>query len=114
MREVARLPSSSLSLGGVVMVEIPENEDGLTALVLRTKTGVYGWLNACPHDGRRLCQDPVYLLNRKTGHMQCMHHQAVFEPDTGLCDDGPCRGENLTSLPVEEKNGEIVVFMNYL
>ncbi|MEC7406531.1 MAG: hypothetical protein VX461_02170, partial [Candidatus Thermoplasmatota archaeon] len=67
MREVARLPSSSLSLGGVVMVEIPENEDGLTALVLRTKTGVYGWLNACPHDGRRLCQDPVYLLNRKTG-----------------------------------------------
>ena len=57
-REVARLPSSSLSMGGVLMLEIPENEDNLTALVLRTETGVYGWLNSCPHDGRSLCNDP--------------------------------------------------------
>ncbi len=111
MREVARLPSSSLSLGGVVMVEIPENEDGLTALVLRTKTGVYGWLNACPHDGRRLCQDPVYLLNRKTGHMQCMHHQATFDPESGVCDDGPCEGDTLREINTIETDGQIIVLL---
>ena len=111
MREVARLPSSSLSLGGVVMVEIPENEDGLTALVLRTKTGVYGWLNACPHDGRRLCQDPVYLLNRKTGHMQCMHHQATFDPESGVCDDGPCKGDTLREINTIETDGQIIVLL---
>ena len=111
MREVARLPSSSLSLGGVVMVEIPENEDGLTALVHRTKPGVYGWLNACPHDGRRLCQDPVYLLNRKTGHMQCMHHQATFDPESGVCDDGPCEGDTLREINTIETDGQIIVLL---
>ena len=77
VKEVARLQSSSLSLGDVKMFEIPENPDRLTALVLRTNKGVYGWLNACPHDGRRLCQDPAYLLKRKTGLIQCMHHHVA-------------------------------------
>ena len=39
-REVAILQSSDLSMGGVMMVEIPENEDKLTALILRTNSGV--------------------------------------------------------------------------
>ena len=110
-REVARLPSSSLSVGGVLMLEIPENEDNLTALVLRTETGVYGWLNSCPHDGRSLCNDPVYLLNRKTGLIQCMHHQASFGPDTGICTDGPCVGDKLREIKTFEKEGQIVVLL---
>ena len=110
-REVARIQSSSLPLGDVMMVEIPENEDKLTALVLRTTTGVYGWLNACPHDGRGLCQDPVYLLNRKTGLIQCMHHQATFDPESGVCEDGPCVGDKLREVKTIEKDGQIAVLL---
>ena len=110
-REVAILQSSTLTLGGVMMVAIPENEDNLTALILRTKTGVYGWLNSCPHDGRSLCQDPVYLLNRKTGLIQCMHHQATFDPESGVCDDGPCVGGKLREVTTIEKDGQIAVLL---
>ena len=110
-REVAILQSSTLKLGGVMMVAIPENEDNLTALILRTKTGVYGWLNSCPHDGRSLCQDPVYLLNRKTGLIQCMHHQATFDPESGVCDDGPCVGGKLREVTTIEKDGQIAVLL---
>jgi len=111
VKEIARLQSSSLSVGDVKMFQIPENPDRLTALVLRTNTGVYGWLNACPHDGRRLCQDPAYLLKRKTGLIQCMHHQATFDPESGICDDGPCLGEKLREVKITEKDGQIVVLL---
>ena len=111
MKEGARLHSSSQSLGDVKMFPIPENPDRLTALVLRTNKGVYGWLNACPHDGRRLCQDPAYLLKRKTGLIQCMHHQATFDPESGICDDGPCLGEKLREVKIIEKDGQIVVLL---
>ena len=111
VKEVARLQSSSLSLGDVKMFEIPENPDRLTALVLRTNKGVYGWLNACPHDGRRLCQDPAYLLKRKTGLIQCMHHHATFDPESGVCDDGPCLGDKLREVKIIEKDGQIVVLL---
>ncbi|MED5303729.1 MAG: Rieske (2Fe-2S) protein [Candidatus Thermoplasmatota archaeon] len=110
-REVAILQSSDLSMGGVMMVEIPENEDKLTALILRTNSGVYGWLNACPHDGRSLCQDPVYLFSRKSGLIQCMHHQATFDPESGVCEDGPCVGEKLREVTTVEKDGQIAVLL---
>ena len=111
LTEVARLQSSSLSSGEVKMIEIPENADKLTALVIRTNTGVYGWLTACPHDGRRLCQDPAYLIKRKTGLIQCMHHQATFDPESGVCDDGPCLGDKLREVKTIEKDGQIIVLI---
>ena len=112
--EIARIPSSSIAPNEASMIDIPNNVDGLTAIVVRSSKKLSAWINSCPHDGRQLCNDPKYLWNKELNRVQCMHHQAVFEPDTGLCDNGPCRGETLTSLPVEEKNGEILIFMNYL
>ena len=112
--EIARIPSSSIALQEASMVEIPNNIDGLTAVVIRSSTKVSAWINSCPHDGSKLCNDPKYLWNKDLNRVQCMHHQAIFNPDTGFCDNGPCRGENLTSLHVVENDGEIVIFMEYL
>ena len=112
--EIARIPSSSIAPNEASMVDIPNNSDGLTAIIVRSSKKLTAWINSCPHDGRQLCNDPKYLWNKELNRVQCMHNQAVFEPDIGLCDDGPCRCESLTSHPVEEKNGEIVIFMNYL
>jgi nitrite reductase/ring-hydroxylating ferredoxin subunit len=42
-------------------------------------------------------------------HLICLTHGAVYEPDSGLCVDGPCKGSSLYRLPVLVDQGEVVV-----
>jgi nitrite reductase/ring-hydroxylating ferredoxin subunit len=40
----------------------------------------------------------------------CHAHGALFLPDTGLCIQGPCRGQSLTGLAMEiDSQGEVFV-----
>jgi nitrite reductase/ring-hydroxylating ferredoxin subunit len=38
----------------------------------------------------------------------CSWHGALFEPDTGRCVAGPCRGSRLTEWPAHVRDGFIV------
>ena len=72
---------------------------------LRTDAGqVCAWVNECPHRSQ-----PVDLgdgkLFRRNGTIECQAHGAFFQPDTGLCVEGPCRGESLQPLPIREQDG---------
>lgn len=59
------------------------------------------WRNCCPHQGRRLDFAPGrFLLDQ--GRLVCAAHGATFRLDDGLCVGGPCRGEHLSAVSVEE------------
>jgi nitrite reductase/ring-hydroxylating ferredoxin subunit len=59
------------------------------------------WRNACPHQGRRLDYAPGrFLIDR--GQLVCAAHGAVFRLDDGECTGGPCRGEHLARVEVEQ------------
>jgi len=62
---------------------------------------VQAWLNTCPHQGRRLDYAPGKFLIDK-GRLVCAAHGATFQLGDGLCVAGPCRGEHLTKVFVEE------------
>lgn len=76
-------------------------------VILRVSGGVRAWLNVCPHQGRRLDFAPDQFLFTADGRLVCPHHGACFEPDTGLCTDGPCRGASLSPVDVREIDGVI-------
>jgi nitrite reductase/ring-hydroxylating ferredoxin subunit len=38
-------------------------------------------------------------------YLVCSTHGAIFEPSTGLCVAGPCRGARLEAIAVEERDG---------
>jgi nitrite reductase/ring-hydroxylating ferredoxin subunit len=49
------------------------------------------------------------FLTEDGRHLVCMTHGALYEPETGLCVDGPCKGLSLYQLPVHVDGGEVLV-----
>lgn len=65
------------------------------------------WLNVCPHAGRSLNFAPDRFLADGEGRLVCAAHGAVFDPADGQCVAGPCRGDRLRSVAVDEVDGRI-------
>lgn len=73
--------------------------DNLQILAVRlAEESVRVYLNRCPHLGVPLQWQEHRFLDNEGRHIQCSTHGALFDPDTGLCVQGPCRGENLLTL----------------
>ncbi len=73
------------------------NNQDAAVIVVRIKGNVFVYLNQCPHQGRRLDYAPGKFLY-KNGALICAAHGASFEMSSGLCQQGPCRGESLQLL----------------
>ena len=106
---IGTIRSKSLKRKSVVLVEIPNSPDNLNVIVYRKENKIHAWLNSCPHEGRKLCNDPDYLFNRRNNLLECMHHQALFHPITGRCEMGPCRGRELLKYEAVELNNKITI-----
>jgi nitrite reductase/ring-hydroxylating ferredoxin subunit len=65
------------------------------------------WRNVCPHEGRRLDYAPGKFLIDKQ-NLVCAAHGASFRLTDGFCVSGPCRGESLQPIHVEQlPSGEL-------
>ena len=106
---IGTISSKSLDKKSVALVKIPDNPDNLSVIVFRKKNQIHAWLNSCPHEGRKLCNEPDYLLNRKNNFLECMHHQALFHPITGECRVGPCEGKKLLKYEIVESKNKIAI-----
>ena len=65
--------------------------------------------NICPHAGRPLNWHPDGFLDRLGEVIFCTGHGAEFAIATGVCLNGPCKGQSLSALPVELVDGVIFV-----
>lgn len=75
--------------------------DGVPAFAVRWHGGVYAYVNQCPHAGGPLDFEGQ-IIESSGRYLMCARHGAIFEPDTGKCVGGPCRGARLTPLTVHE------------
>lgn len=64
---------------------------------------VRAFVNRCPHLGVELDWEPGQFFDDPKLYLICSTHGAVFEPDSGLCVGGPCRGARLEPITVEER-----------
>lgn len=79
----------------------PEGVGRDTLFVVRRGARVRAWLNACPHvDGAPLAWRKDRYLNADRSAIVCYGHGAIFDIDTGLCTQGPCKGQSLTPVTV--------------
>lgn len=75
--------------------------------VVRHAGRVHGWLNQCAHvpveldwmEGQFFDDSRVYLI--------CATHGALYEPDSGRCAGGPCRGGRLRPIRTAERDGQV-------
>lgn len=75
--------------------------------VVRYRGKVYGYLNRCAHVGIELDWQPGEFFDVSGLYLVCATHGAAYVPDSGRCVAGPCKGQSLKSLQVEEIDGRI-------
>ncbi|MFC3052182.1 Rieske (2Fe-2S) protein [Kordiimonas pumila] len=73
----------------------------------RYQNTIYVYENRCPHAGTPLNMFGDRFMNIEKNHLLCRTHGALFDPETGKCTGGPCKGHYLRQVAVEIRNGAI-------
>jgi len=92
--------------GGAVEVGALVQGETESLLVYRHGDEARAYFNVCPHAGRRLDYAPGKFLVRN-GSIICAAHGACFTADSGVCTQGPCKGESLRSVAVGVTEGAV-------
>ncbi|BET11655.1 Rieske (2Fe-2S) protein [Pandoraea sputorum] len=97
-------PGNALEDGGLgVRFEVLVGGRPTPAFVIRYDGRVYGYLNQCAHVPMELDWSEGQFFETGGLYLMCATHGATYEPDTGLCVGGPCRGGALQPVRVEEQ-----------
>jgi phosphoglycolate phosphatase len=86
--------------------------DGRQAFVIRFDGQVKGYINECRHLPTELDWNFGHFLDADKEHLVCATHGALYDPLSGLCIAGPCRGRSLEAVAVVEIDGKIVLESN--
>jgi len=85
-----------------------QTTNGLTSIMVIKRGKKYcGFKNVCPHQGRRMDYAAGQFLLGETGNIICPAHGAEFNPDNGLCINGPCLGQSLVSVYIQANEENI-------
>ena len=100
MKSVSRMLISRDELPNRQIVAVNADIDGESESILlyRDDDQIQGWLNICPHAGRRLDYAPGKFL-MQDGDLVCAAH--------GECVAGPCRGASLKAVPLRCVEGQV-------
>jgi nitrite reductase/ring-hydroxylating ferredoxin subunit len=109
-RERLICESSALVDGGLgVRFRLREGDRDEKGFAVRFCGMVRAYVNVCPHAGTELDWNPGDFFDESTLYLVCSTHGAMFEPSTGLCVAGPCRGAALQAIEVGERDGFVFV-----
>ncbi len=107
MSDTALIALSAIVDGGFAEAEIVIDGDAESMVLYRDGESVRGFLNICPHAGRRLDWAPGQFLKSREGHLVCAAHGASFALDSGECVAGPCKGDRLRAVPLQVRDGQV-------
>jgi len=108
MTEIWVCASDDVIEGGRgVRFPVTAGDEDSTGFVIRYGSVVYGYLNRCAHVPIELDWSPGEFFEGSGLYLMCSTHGAIYEPDTGHCSGGPCRGGRLRPIAVIEKEQKI-------
>jgi nitrite reductase/ring-hydroxylating ferredoxin subunit len=77
------------------------------AFALRVDGQAVAFLNRCAHVPTEMDWTPGEFLDAERRYIVCTFHGALYEPQSGRCVQGPCRGQRLTPVPLRESEGQV-------
>jgi nitrite reductase/ring-hydroxylating ferredoxin subunit len=110
MAQAARLICAAADLaerGPGVRFEVERYGRIEPAFVVRYGGVARAYLNRCAHVPMELDWQPGVFFDLQGLYLLCATHGAIYEPATGFCTGGPCRGRSLVPVPVVEADGQI-------
>ena len=87
---------------------LPDDDGHDLLFIVRFHGELHAWRNSCPHiAGAPMAWKRHAYLSPDGKHIMCHAHGARFEPDSGLCVHGPCKGQYLqpVKLDVDPEGG---------
>ncbi|MEY3789288.1 MAG: hypothetical protein RLZ09_124 [Pseudomonadota bacterium] len=100
--------SESLDEGGKgIRFPVTVGGDDLTAFVVRYGQEPRAYLNRCAHLPMELDWTEGEFFESSGLYLMCATHGALYEPETGQCAGGPCRGGRLHAINVIERDKKI-------
>jgi nitrite reductase/ring-hydroxylating ferredoxin subunit len=97
--------------GDGVRFEVDRGGRPHPAFAIRFAGRVHAYLNRCVHVGVELDWQPGRFFDADGMVLICSTHGALYDPATGACRGGPCRGAGLEPVSVEEIDGLVVLSM---
>ncbi len=98
--------------GEGIEFDVVQDDEVLPAFAVRYQRMVYAYVNRCSHMELKLNFLHRNFFDLSQSGLICSTHGALYDPVTGDCRGGPCRGVGLQSLPVEEIEGKIRLSQN--
>ena len=77
--------------------------------VLCWQDGLYAFANSCPHWSVDLDYGMGHFYDPALDRVVCKNHGALFHPQTGFCEWGPCTGHSLERFELESEGDDVVV-----
>ena len=98
--------SNQLQEGGRgVRFLVEHNGHIIPAFAVRHAGRVVAYLNRCAHKLVELDWQQGEFFDAERRYLVCATHGALYDPASGICVGGPCRGAALTAVPVREADG---------
>jgi nitrite reductase/ring-hydroxylating ferredoxin subunit len=120
-RERRRMKRESRA-GGRIVARVEEMKPGsikkfwlicqkyrIDAFLINYEGRFHAYVNRCRHMTTPLDFVRYQFFTDDGRHLICMTHGALYDPENGLCVDGPCKGQSLYSLPVRVDGDEVLV-----
>ena len=76
------------------------------AFAIRFEGQAHAYLNRCTHVAMEMDYQPNHFFDITGRWLICATHGAMYAPDTGACQGGPCRG-GLVKIAVTEHDGVV-------
>ena len=109
-REHLICESAALADGGRgVRFALATGDAAPTGFAVRYAGAVHAYVNRCPHMGTELDWQPGEFFDLAGLYLVCATHGALFQPATGFCVSGPCRGASLERLATREDDGRVLL-----
>ena len=99
--------SADLQEGGLaVPFDVVYGGQTLRAFAIRFEGLAHAYLNRCTHVAMELDYQPDRFFDDTGRWLLCATHGAAYQPDTGACAGGPCRG-GLVKIALSEEGGRV-------
>lgn len=100
--------STQLQDGGTgVRFLVAHNGSLFPAFAVRHAGRPVAYLNRCAHKLVELDWQEGEFFDAEKRYLVCATHGALYDPASGICVGGPCRGARLTPVPLHEIDGAV-------
>lgn len=88
---------------------MPKLGNFASGFVIRFHGKPYAYVNQCAHIPVELDWNEGDFFTSQKDYLICSTHGAHYQPQTGYCVMGPCKGKNLKPIAVTEQDQQVVI-----